>query len=84
LSAKATQRNAPCPCGSGRKFKRCCAGRLRQREARNAKVAWFAAVALVLGALGVIVALVRSTDPGAAPPGKVWSAEHGHWHDAPR
>ncbi len=19
--------------------------------------------------------------PGEAPPGKVWSAEHGHWHD---
>jgi hypothetical protein len=19
--------------------------------------------------------------PGPAPPGKVWSAEHGHWHD---
>jgi len=21
--------------------------------------------------------------PGPAPEGKVWSAEHGHWHDAP-
>ena len=21
--------------------------------------------------------------PGPAPPGKVWSAEHGHWHDIP-
>jgi len=21
--------------------------------------------------------------PGKAPPGKVWSVEHGHWHDAP-
>jgi len=21
--------------------------------------------------------------PGAAPPGKVWSEEHQHWHDAP-
>ena len=21
--------------------------------------------------------------PGAVPPGKVWSVEHGHWHDAP-
>lgn len=20
---------------------------------------------------------------GTAPPGKVWSVEHGHWHDAP-
>ena len=22
--------------------------------------------------------------PGPAPEGKVWSAEHGHWHDAPK
>jgi hypothetical protein len=22
--------------------------------------------------------------PGAPPPGKVWSPEHGHWHDAPK
>ena len=22
-----------------------------------------------------------SPPPGEAPPGKVWSAEHGHWHD---
>jgi hypothetical protein len=21
--------------------------------------------------------------PGVVPPGKVWSAEHGHWHDIP-
>jgi hypothetical protein len=21
--------------------------------------------------------------PGEAPPGKVWSVQHGHWHDAP-
>jgi hypothetical protein len=21
--------------------------------------------------------------PGEVPPGKVWSTEHGHWHDAP-
>ncbi|HMJ92196.1 MAG TPA: hypothetical protein VK530_20405 [Candidatus Acidoferrum sp.] len=24
-----------------------------------------------------------SQPPGEAPPGKVWSAEHGHWHDIP-
>ena len=22
--------------------------------------------------------------PGPVPPGKVWSTEHGHWHDAPK
>ena len=24
-----------------------------------------------------------TAQPGPAPPGKVWSVEHGHWHDAP-
>jgi hypothetical protein len=28
-----TARNAPCPCGSGQKFKRCCADRARHRAA---------------------------------------------------
>ncbi len=26
---------------------------------------------------------LTSLPPGPAPPGKVWSPEHGHWHDAP-
>lgn len=25
----------------------------------------------------------QAQPPGPPPPGKVWSAEHGHWHDAP-
>jgi hypothetical protein len=25
----------------------------------------------------------RTPQPGPAPAGKVWSPEHGHWHDAP-
>lgn len=29
-------------------------------------------------------AAARNTpQPGPAPPGKVWSPEHNHWHDAP-
>jgi hypothetical protein len=31
--APQTPRNAPCPCGSGLKYKRCCAGRPDQRAA---------------------------------------------------
>lgn len=83
MATKAGRRNAPCPCGSGRKLKRCCAGRVQRREARNAKAAKLVAAAVVLGALVAFVALIRSLDPDAAPPGKVWSAAHGHWHDAP-
>lgn len=72
-------RNAPCPCGSGRKFKACCAGKGRGRGTRTGVL-----VALVLlgGALIAGAALFGSDDgpEGAGAPGQVWSEEHGHWH----
>ena len=80
-------RNAPCPCGSGLKHKHCCAG----KTAWYRRPAWTAAlVALFLvGSLVLVgVMITRPSDgtsgpPGPAPEGKVWSEEHGHWHDAP-
>lgn len=88
-------RNESCPCGSGKKFKACCAGK-SSRTSRG--------MAMLVGTIGVIAAVgiiasVRDTgsdntnvagvvsprsarpQPGPAPAGKVWSAEHGHWHD---
>ena len=44
---------------------------------------------LVVVALGFVANKILTSDsqnnppPGPAPPGKVWSSEHGHWHDAP-
>ncbi|MBI4548742.1 MAG: hypothetical protein HY707_12225 [Ignavibacteriae bacterium] len=32
-------------------------------------------------ALGIVVAKYAFTDEPSAPPGKVWSPEHQHWHD---
>ncbi len=77
-------RNEPCPCGSGKKYKHCCAG----------KTPWYkeskwtgALVALVfLGSLllaGVAFTRTGDDDNASPPPGKVWSEEHQHWHDAP-
>jgi len=92
-------RNETCPCGSGKKFKVCCAGKSAQRTSRG--------LMLLLGTLAIIaavgiVASMRDDDekrrtpvpvaaapvnvpgpqpPGPVPPGKVWSKEHGHWHD---
>jgi hypothetical protein len=79
-------RNEPCPCGSGKKYKNCCAG----KTALYKRPMWSGAL-LALFLLGGLllagVALTRrgsgsSGPPGPAPPGKVWSVEHGHWHDA--
>lgn len=102
----AVSANDPCPCGSGKKYKRCCA-----LAEGPAPTVWKRFVVLGLIALGIGVLffgpmLARDRTPsagsgvglgprpaqtqtpgarpaGAAPPGKVWSVEHGHWHDAP-
>jgi hypothetical protein len=72
-------RNESCPCGSGKKFKKCCG----LRGARRSPMA--TAVAVLIG--GVVLAAVvfgfstygreGSTTPA---PGRTWSPEHGHWH----
>ena len=93
-------RNDPCHCGSGKKFKNCHSGQIKN----NFNQQW-----VIVAIIGVIFLFfyfmdsgtstttinnsiptsvipqdrVRSATPppGEAPPGKVWSAEHGHWHN---
>jgi hypothetical protein len=48
-------RNDPCPCGSGRKYKNCCAGKTRWTHARIAGMPLPALAALVGGIVAVIV-----------------------------
>jgi hypothetical protein len=74
------ERNDPCPCGSGWKYKQCCA--VRRTPSQWAAI--ISVVAFGLVAVWVVGGVIRdaATD-GLTPPGKVWSAEHGHWHDVP-
>ena len=72
-------RNARCPCGSGKKYKQCCGPAEDARNKRRSIYAMVAtAVVLVLGIGGLVVLL--SSESGSS--NRVWSAEHGHWHDA--
>ena len=68
-------RNETCPCGSGKKYKHCC-----ERKADSSRMS---ALMLVVVALAVVAAILASVftegDTGAGA-GKVWSAEHGHYH----
>ena len=69
------ERNAPCPCGSGRKHKVCCAT-VQPRRTR-----WISASAVVLFLLAagwVIGSALRGDRE--LPEGWVWSDEHGHPH----
>jgi len=71
------ERNAPCPCGSGLKFKRCCE---RKQRTGLSPTALTLILIVVLGAAAGVMAYMRAPDEAAAPK-RVWSAEHGHWHD---
>lgn len=71
-------RNELCPCGSGKKFKRCCAA--PEAEQSDAAGSFFGIAAGITAIMLVIavVAVARSFLEEA--PERVWSAEHGHWH----
>jgi uncharacterized protein YchJ len=71
-------RNAACPCGSGLKYKRCCA--VRSTETSLLSRVALSAVAIML--IGGAVFLLSSLDDheGRIGPTRVWSEAHGHWH----
>ena len=72
-------RNDTCPCGSGKKFKKCCAVKQARRN-RLATALVVAVAGVVLGAIAfgaISIGEESSTTPVA---GKTWSPEHGHWH----
>jgi hypothetical protein len=74
-----TGRNDPCPCGSGRKYKKCCEAKVRGGTARSR---WML-IAIGGAMIAAIAAGIASfTDTRAAGGTRVWSPEHGHYHDA--
>ena len=67
-------RNDACPCGSGKKFKQCCAS--KKDRVSPALIAVLIAGAIL--AFIVIISNVRQSSNARL----VWSPEHGHYHDA--
>lgn len=77
-------RNDRCPCGSGKKYKHCCA----EKQARRMSPASWAAIVALVAAGGILIALafnaVRSGQgtalprSGICPPGQVWNPAHNH------
>ena len=76
--ANKSGRNELCPCGSGKKFKKCCA--LKQQTNRGNTV--MLVVVGLLMAAGVVAGITAFTSERGhvSRPGGVWSAEHGHYH----
>lgn len=85
LTMKKLGRNDPCHCGSGKKYKNCHQSIDVHKESSH-KGFVIGAIILVLVIIAAIALFINSKSasngaPGPAPEGKVWSKEHGHWHD---
>ena len=74
-----TGRNDLCPCGSGRKFKKCCEAKERGGGAQS-RLMLVVVVAAVLAAVVAGIASFSDEGSSTAAPGRVWSPEHGHYH----
>ncbi len=75
----AVGRNAPCPCGSGKKYKNCCAHKGETASVGSRIVFSLVAIVLIGGAIYFFTSLDDLGD-GTGGRTRVWSAEHGHWH----
>jgi hypothetical protein len=69
-------RNDACPCGSGKKFKKCC--ELKQQKSRSMLMLIIVGLLMAAGIATGISSFMSDRD--VARPGGVWSAEHGHYH----
>ncbi|MBC8322138.1 MAG: SEC-C domain-containing protein [Candidatus Marinimicrobia bacterium] len=78
-------RNDVCNCGSGKKYKAC-----HGLSSAHSYKQWTLIGVLILAVLWFFfyepepeITPNRISSPiETTPPGKVWSMEHGHWHDA--
>ncbi len=72
-------RNELCPCGSGKKYKRCCGS--VDAAVEDTASRFFGVAAVLAGVMAVGGAFVFARAFFVETPGKkVWSAEHGHYH----
>ena len=75
-----TGRNELCPCGSGRKYKKCCEAK-QAHGGRQSRMLLFVVGGAIIAALAL--AVVSMTTEGTAGAGvRIWDPVHGHYHDA--
>jgi len=68
-------RNEPCPCGSGLKYKRCCALKSTRMPLGSRIGFGLLVLALVAGGLYMLTSL-RNGDDGGMAPARVWHGDH--------
>ena len=77
MTAQKIGRNDNCTCGSGRKYKQCCAGKSDKMSPFSLVVAVITVGAI---AIAVVYALTAAPVSGSR---QVWDPDHGHYHTVP-
>jgi hypothetical protein len=73
-------RNDPCPCGSGKKYKKCCGAAEQNHKSWGGRAMIVAVVVILAGAIAVAITSFGEDPSPVATPGRTWSPEHGHYH----
>ena len=71
----AVGRNAPCPCGSGLKYKRCCALKPARSSLSSRILMSLIGLMLLAGAAFMIISLRDGAGDGVTP-ARVWHGDH--------
>ena len=70
-----TGRNDECPCGSGKKFKRCC-----EAKTPSARSSRFLMIAVGAAVVAAVVAGIASFNTERTQATGVWDPVHQHYH----
>ncbi|HJU44735.1 MAG TPA: SEC-C metal-binding domain-containing protein [Vicinamibacterales bacterium] len=73
-----TGRNDACPCGSGKKYKKCC--ELKQQKTRASTFLLVLVGLLMAAGVAAGIAEFVGDRSHAGRTQGVWSPEHGHYH----
>lgn len=77
--AQKTNRNSPCHCGSGKKYKNCCYE--KDQAGTSSKLGMIGiVVAVILGLIFVGMAISGGSGGPECPAGTTWSEAHQHCH----
>lgn len=68
-------RNSPCPCGSGLKYKRCCARKPARASVASRLTISLIGLMLLVGAVFMLSSLRNANDDGLGP-ARVWHGDH--------
>lgn len=76
--AKKPNRNDPCSCGSGKKYKNCCQN--KDESQMSSKIGIIGVVIAIVIGLIIVGMSITGGESRDCPPGTNWSSAHEHCH----